>query len=162
VTAVEEIDGYRFVLPVEPRTDDYDAQGHLNNAATVRLFNDLRIEYVRRVIGEWWGDDLRANARVVVARELHVSYDSEARPGEPLLGAMRYTRREGKAAIIEQLLVARDDGRMVARAWVVQLLASGGRAVEWPERYFDAVAAVEGGAVEHRARRSPQPFGPPG
>ena len=39
-------DGYRFVGPVEPGAYDFDAQSHLNNAATVRLFNDLRIAYV--------------------------------------------------------------------------------------------------------------------
>ena len=42
-TAALRDEGYRFVVPVDPAPGDFDAQGHLNNAAIVRLFNDLRI-----------------------------------------------------------------------------------------------------------------------
>jgi len=57
--------GYRFVTVVEPVADDYDAQGHLNNASTVRLFNDLRIAYVRGEIGPNWLDELQRDQLVV-------------------------------------------------------------------------------------------------
>jgi len=62
-------DGYRFVVPVESENGDFDAQGHLNNASTVRLFNDVRIAYVRGEVGEEWAEILRADRLVVAARE---------------------------------------------------------------------------------------------
>ncbi len=104
---------------------------------------------------------LRDNGYVVAARELHVLYESEGMPGEAFVGAMRYTRREGKAAIIEERLVEAVTARPVARAWVVQLLAQSGRAIDWPDRYFELVAAIEGHPVECRARPAREPFGPP-
>ena len=59
---------------------------------------------------------------VIAAREVHVLYESEGMPGEAFVGAMRYTRRDGKALILEQRLVEATTGRAIARAWVVQLL----------------------------------------
>ena len=154
-------DGYRFIIDAPTNEGDYDRQGHLNNAAAVRLLNDLRIAYVEAVAGEWWRDVLRTEGNIVAARELHVLYESEAVPGEQLVGAMRYAHVAGKAAIVEQRIVERDIARPIARAWVVQLLASGGRAIDWPEEYFAAVEAFEGRAVERRPRQDAPPWGPP-
>ena len=52
--------GFRFVVPAPTLPDDFDRQGHLNNAAIVRVFNDLRIAYVHR------------GSRRVVARDARV------------------------------------------------------------------------------------------
>ena len=96
----------------------------------MRLFNDVRIAYVRGEVGEEWMEMLRRDRLVVAAREVHVLYESEGLPDEEFVGAMRYVRREGKAAVLEQRLVEAATGRAVARAWVVQLLVSrrqGGR-----------------------------------
>jgi acyl-CoA thioesterase FadM len=158
---VLEADGYRVVDPVVTRTEDFDAQGHLNNAATVRLFNDLRIAYVHGRIGAWWSEEIRANAFVIAARELHVLYESEGRPGEEFVGGMKYVGRDGKAAVLEQRIVEATTGRAVARAWVVQLLVQGGVVVDWPERYFDRVAEIEGHTIPARPRSTPRPWGPP-
>jgi acyl-CoA thioesterase FadM len=146
-------DGYRFVLPVAVTAGDFDAQGHLNNASTVRLFNDLRVAYVRDEIGDEWVQTLRRDRLVVAARELHVLYESEGRPDEDFVGALRYIRREGKGAVLEQRLVEAASGRAVARAWVVQLLVQDGRVVDWPDAYFSRVAAVEGREIPVVARR---------
>ena len=146
-------DGYRFVQPVPTSDDDYDAQGHLNNAATVRLFNDLRIAYVHGRIGGWWPDEIRANGYVIAAREVHVLYESEGLPGERFVGGMKYVGREGKAAVLEQRIVEATTGRAIARAWVVQLLVQGGVVVEWPARYFARVAEIEGRGIAVRPRR---------
>lgn len=154
-------DGYRFIAAVPSSESDYDRQGHLNNAATVRMFNDLRVAYVEAVLGDWWPESLRANAYIVAARELHVLYESEALPGESLVGAMRYAHRNGKAAIVEQRIVERATARPIARAWVVQLLALDGSATDWPPEYFDAVEAFERRPVEVRARSGAPPWGPP-
>jgi acyl-CoA thioesterase FadM len=154
-------DGYAYADPVLPRADDFDHQGHLNNASIVRLFNDMRVEYVHGRIGAWWPQEIRAQGYVIAAKELHVSYDSEGFPGESFVGAMRYVYREGKAAVLEQRIVEEHTGRAVARAWVVQLLVQDGVVVEWPARYFDAVAGIEGRDLEVRSRRSTRSFGPP-
>ena len=154
-------DGYRFVVDVEPLATDFDGQNHLNNAATVRLFNDLRIAFVRGEIGEEWVETLGRDQLVVAAREVHVLYESEGLPGESFVGALRYVRREGKAAVLEQRLVEGSTGRPVARAWVVQLLVQRGTVVEWPELYFARVAAIEGREIPVGPRRPAAGWGPP-
>lgn len=154
-------DGYRFVVPVEPEPGDYDAQGHLNNAATVRFFNDIRIAYVRGLVGSTWTDLLNERGYVVAARELHVLYESEGLPGQRLVGAMRYSHREGKASVLEQRIVEAETARPIARAWVVQLLVQNGSVMEWPDLYFDRVAEIEGREIEIRPRRARTDFGPP-
>jgi len=135
-------DGYRFVTPIVPVAADFAAQGHLNHAATVRLFPALRVAYVRGEVGNEWLQIIGRDGLIVAARELHVLYESEGMPGESFLGAMRYVRREGKAAVLEQRLVEASTGRGVARAWVLQLLVQSGAVVDWPESYFTRVAEI--------------------
>jgi acyl-CoA thioesterase FadM len=154
-------DGYRFVTGVPVVESDFDSQGHLNNAAIARMFNDLRVAYVRGEVGAFWTDMLLEERYVVAARELHVLYESEGMPGETYLGAMRYTRWEGKAGIIEQRIVEASSARPLARAWVVQLLARDGRAIEWPARYYERVCEIEGRTVERQLSRKDRSFGPP-
>jgi acyl-CoA thioesterase FadM len=152
-------EGFRFVVAVEPGPSDFDRQGHLNNAAIVRIFNDLRVAYVQDRVDIRWREHLGAERLVVVAREVHVLYESEGLPGEEYVGAMRYVRREGRAAIIEHCLTEASAARAIARAWVVQLLVRDGGVVDWPEFYFGLVAEVEGAPIEQRPgfRR---PWGP--
>ncbi len=154
-------DGYRFVVPVELVPSDFDAQGHLNNASTVRLFNEVRIAYVRGEVGAEWVEMLRSDRLVVAAREVHVLYESEGLPDEEFVGAMRYLRREGKASVLEQRLVEAKTGRAVARAWVVQLLVQDGKVVDWPDANFERVAAIEGREIPVGPRRSSRAWGPP-
>jgi acyl-CoA thioesterase FadM len=155
-------DGYRVVDRVATSTDDFDAQGHLNNAATVRLFNDMRVAYVHGRIGPWWPEQIRAEGFVIAAREVHVLYESEGLPGEELVGGMKYVGREGKSAVLEQRIVEATTGRPIARAWVVQLLVQAGRVVEWPARYFERVAEIEGVEIPARPRGVVPRWGPPG
>ena len=154
-------DGYSFVVGVEPRAEDFDAQNHLNNAATVRLFNDLRIAYVHEAVGAWWPEMLRAHAYVIAARELHVLYESEGLPDESFVGGMKYVARDGKAAVLEERIVEAASGRPIARAWVVQLLVQDGTVVDWPERFFDRVTEIEGRPLPAQPRSAPSPWGPP-
>src|SRR5262249_41470921 len=97
----------------------------------------------------------------VAAREVHVLYESEGRPDEEFVGALRYLRREGKAAVLEQRLVERATARPVARAWVLQLLVQDGKVVEWPDSYFARVAAIEGREIPVGPRRPASEWGPP-
>ena len=152
-------EGFRFVVPVEPAPAHFDRQGHLNNAAVATIFNDLRVAYIYEHVGDRWGEHLREHGLVVVAREVHLLYESEGLPGEEYVGAMRYVRREGRGAIIEQRLAEAAYGRPVARAWVGQNLVHDGAVTDWPEWYFDIVAETEGRVIESRpsVRR---PWGP--
>lgn len=163
MTAYEALagDGYRFVVPAPTVPEDFDRQQHLNNAAIVRVFNDLRIAYVVGAVGEWWPDFIAEHGCVVAARELHVLYESEGQPGESFVGAMRYTRRDGKALILEERLVEADTGRAIARAWLVQLIVRDGTVVDWPERYVARVAEIEGRAFPTRTRGTAARWGPP-
>ena len=95
-TAALIADGYRFVIPIVPEPGDFDAQDHLNNASTVRLFNDLRVAYVRGEVGDEWVETIRRDRLVVAAREVHVLYESEGLPGDAFVGGLRYIRREGR------------------------------------------------------------------
>jgi acyl-CoA thioesterase FadM len=153
-------DGYRFVVPVVPIEGDFDAQGHLNNAATVRLLNDLRVAYVQGEVGFEWVELLRRDTLVVAAKEVHVLYESEAFPGESFLGGMRYVRREGKASVLEERIVEATTGRSVARAWVLQLLVQNGTVIDWPDLYFARVAEIDGREIPVEPRRH-TPWGPP-
>ena len=146
---------------ITPDASDYDGQGHLNNASTVRLFNDMRVAYVRHVLDPWWSERIRSAGFVIAAREVHVLYESEGFPGEHYAGGMKYVRREGKAALLEQRIVEATAARAVARAWVVQLLVQEGAVVDWPDEYFVRVEAAEGRAIERRPRRADIGFGPP-
>ena len=157
---VLEADGYRVVEPVDTSDDDFDAQRHLNNAAIVRLFNDMRVAYVHGRVGAWWPDEIRTNDCVIAARELHVLYESEGLPGERFVGGMKYVGRKGKAAVLEQRIVESSRGRAIARAWVVQLLVQRGKVIEWPARYFDRVGEIEGREIPVRARSMSRPWGP--
>jgi acyl-CoA thioesterase FadM len=89
-------------------------------------------------------------------------YESEGLPGEAFVGALRYVRREGKAAVLEQRLVEAETSRAVARAWVVQLLVRDGQVVDWPDEYFARVAAIEGREIPVGPRRPASAWGPPG
>ena len=153
-------DGYRFVVPIVPEPSDFDAQGHLNNAATVRLFNDLRVAYVQGEVGFEWVGLLRRDTLVVAAKEVHVLYESEGFPGESFIGALRYVRREGKASVLQEQIVEATTGRSVARAWVVQLLVQNGTVIDWPDIYFARVAEIDGREIPREPRRH-TPWGPP-
>ena len=154
-------DGYRFVTDIVPVEADFDQQGHLNNAATVRLFNDLRGMYVREQVGAEFLEAIYRDQLVVAAKEVHVLYESEGFPGEQFVGAVRYVRREGKAAVLEQRLVEKSTGRAVARAWVLQLLVQRGAVIDWPDLYFSRVALIEGREIPRAPRRPPTAWGPP-
>jgi acyl-CoA thioesterase FadM len=161
---VSATDGYRFVVPVVLTAEHIDGQGHLNNAAVARILNDLRVAYVMAGPGPRWGEFLRGEdvRRTVVVRELHIAYDREATIDDELVGCVRVSQRRGKAKIVEQRIVDVARDLPVARSWAVQLLVEAGTVREFPDFYWDAIAAAEGQAVPPRPRVAPVPFGPPG
>jgi len=154
-------DGYAFVTDAPTTPADFDHQAHLNNAAVVRMLNDLRIAFVRQCLGSRWTDYLQRESVVVVVRELHVLYESEGLPDERFVGSVRIGRRSGKAGIIEQRIVEAATARAVARSWVVQLIARDGRAVDFPEWYWPLIAEIQGRPVPEVAAAERAPWGPP-
>jgi acyl-CoA thioesterase FadM len=159
--AVPEIAGFRFVAPIEPEASDFDAQGHLNNAAIVRLFNDLRIMYIQSRVGPPYLDYLAHERATVLARELHVLYETEGQPDEQYAGGVRIAGRSGRACFFEQALVEATTGRGIAQCWTVHLLVRDGRVVDWPALYWELVAGAEGAPV-HEAPPAPRSqWGPP-
>jgi len=138
-------DGYRAVFTVDSITTDVDQhQAHLNNTAAVRIFSELRIAYVASRLAPDWPRHLRKEKLIVVVRELHVDYQSEAWPHETFIGATRLAFRRGKSVLIEQALVEATTARPVARAWVVQLLVGESGVERWPDFYWDLVTRSEG------------------
>lgn len=157
-----ETEGYRFIRPVVLTEDEIDRQGHLNNAAVARIFNDLRIAYVVDGPGPRWLEHLVADRLTVVVRELHISYEREATIHHELVGCVRVVARRGKAKILEQRLVDVARDLVVAKAWVVQLVVRSGTVIEFPEFYWDAIAAVEGRVLPPEPRGPSTEWGPPG
>jgi acyl-CoA thioesterase FadM len=155
------VPGYRFVVPVAPTDADVDSQGHLNNAAIARIFNDLRVAYIQAGPGRPWGEYLAREQAMVVVRELHVRYDRETALGDELYGAVRVSQRRGKAKIVEECIVLAT-GESVAQAWVVQLHVRAGEVIPFPDFYWDALAIAEGAPVPVREEVCPRPaWGPP-
>ena len=149
-------DGYRFVVPAPTVPDDFDRQGHLNNAAIVRLFNDLR-DRVRARRGRRRGGPTSSRRPDASSRraKLHVLYESEGLPGESFVGAMRYTRRDGKALMLEERLVEADD-RTRDRRGVVGAAARAGRRRRRLARALRRTSRGDRGArVSPRARALP-------
>jgi acyl-CoA thioesterase FadM len=153
-------DGYRFVVPVDTPDSAFDGQGHLNNAAVAQIFNDLRVAYMITAQPEL-GRSLAERGYVIAVREMHVLFESQAMPGERLIGGVRVEGRRGWAQVTEQRIVEESIGRSVASAWLVHLILRDGRVVDWPDGYWETVADIEARAMPAQPRITPVPFGPP-
>jgi acyl-CoA thioesterase FadM len=153
-------DGYSFVTAIDTLDGDFDQQGHLNNVAAVRYFQDLRIGYVMARLAPRWTDHLRTEQLVLVARELHVLYETEGMPGERFVGGARVRTRQGRAGLMEERIVEARAGRPVARAWVVQLLVRDGRVVDYPDWYWELLEHSEGVPVHVLDAGARRPWGP--
>jgi acyl-CoA thioesterase FadM len=163
VVSLASTEGYRYVVPVTLAPEHIDGQGHLNNAAVARILNDLRVAYVFAGPGPRWGEFLRNEGvrRTVVVRELHIAYDREATIDDDLVGCVRVSARRGKAKIVEQRIVDAARDLPVARSWAVQLFVEEGAVREFPDFYWDAVAAAEGRVIPPEPRGPTVAWGPP-
>ena len=160
VTALAE-DGFVAVFDVETlETDRDEYQDHLNNAAVVRIFNELRTAYIAARFAPDWPRLVRRQALTVAVRELHVLYESEGWMHERYVGATRVAQRRGKAVVLEQRLVEASTARPLARAWILQLLVGADGVTDWPDWYFELVAEVQGAPVPAVAATR-TPWGPP-
>lgn len=153
-------DGYRHIRAIDTPASAFDGQGHLNNSAISRIFNDLRVDYMIMEHPEL-GADLGAAGYVVAVREAHVLFESQGLPGEQYVGGIRIEGRRGRAQIVEQCLVEATTGRSIAREWSLQLLTRDGAVVDWPADYWAMVAELEGRPMQPYARADDRGFGPP-
>lgn len=135
--------GYAYATALEVSNDDLDVQGHLNNVAIVRLMQELRVGYVRERLAP--GRLALYDDVVVVTADVHVSYLSQGRPGEAYAGAASIVARTDKAYCYDEVLIARQDDRVVARARVVELWLSRttGRVIPLPDTFLAMLEATE-------------------
>ena len=141
-------EGFRVVFDIESIPSDADAHlNHLNNHASVRMFNELRVAYVASELAPDWPRFVRRSGSTVVVRELHVEYQSEGLLDERFVGGTRWAARRGKSGLVEQHLVEATTGRPLARAWVVQLFVGPRGVAPFPDWLWDRLGEVEGGSV---------------
>ena len=135
-------DGYPFVDDVDVPESAYDEQGHLNNVAVLRLFEQLRRNYMAAT-GGLHREFLPAGL-VIGVREMVCSYVTEAMPSEELRGACRVLGRSRRSYLFDEVLAAGD--RVVARVRVLECVIEreAGRAIEIPEEFWSIFERMEG------------------
>lgn len=160
VAAAIAADGFRFAIDAATSAADADEHGHLGDAAVARIFDDSTAAYALHRLGPRWPAYLAAGGLIVVARELHLVHETPGRPTEHHVVGTRVAAHRGRACVIEHRLVAADDRRLVATGQLVQLLVTAGRAVGWPDWYWDLVATAEGHPIPKESRDI-RSWGPP-
>jgi acyl-CoA thioesterase FadM len=135
--------GYTAQTILEPGESAYDMQGHLNNAAIVGLFSELRMFYMREIAGGI-RRHLVPDGVVVGVRDLFVRYESEGMPGEQVRGGCRIVGRSNRAYLFDEIIAA--GNRVIARAAVVECVIdrAAGKAIEVPAALWEWFESVEG------------------
>lgn len=105
------MDGYRFTLPMEVRFRDLDALGHVNNAVYLTYFESARMAYWMHVNGR---TDL-SGMNMILARA-EVDYRSQLGYGDLLEIGVRCASIKRSSFVLEQAMVERRSGRLVAQA----------------------------------------------
>ena len=105
------MDGYRFTYPVQVRFRDLDALGHVNNAVYLTYFEAARMAYWMHVNGR---PDLRSMDMILARAE--VDYRAPVGYGDELEVGVRCASVKRSSFVLEQALVDRRTGRLVAEA----------------------------------------------
>ena len=105
------MDGYRFTYPLQVRFRDLDALGHVNNAVYLTYFEAARMAYWMHVNGR---TDL-SGMNMILARA-EVDYRAPVGYGEELEVGVRCVSVKRSSFVLEQALVERRGGRLVAQA----------------------------------------------
>jgi acyl-CoA thioesterase FadM len=139
---VSIFDGYPLETVVDVPESGYDEQGHLNNVAVLRLFEQLRRKYMMKT-GHLRREVL-PEGLVIGVREMVCSYVTEAMPSEELHGGCRVLGRSRRAYLFDEVLAA--GNRVVARARVLECVIdrNAGRAVEIPADFWAIFERMEG------------------
>ena len=105
------MDGYRFTYPLQVRFRDLDALGHVNNAVYLTYFEAARMAYWMHVNGR---TDL-SGMNMILARA-EVDYRAPVGYGDELEVGVRCVSVKRSSFVLEQALVERRNGRLVAQA----------------------------------------------
>src|SRR3954463_12082692 len=105
---------YRWVEDIVPLDSDYDDLDHVGNAAIARLLDVGRTDWFRSLPG-------REAGKHVVVRLVTISYENEARRGQPLRCGVRAISRTTKSITVDQLLWRAEDEAVVAHATAVHV-----------------------------------------
>ncbi len=105
------MDGYRFTYPLQVRFRDLDALGHVNNAVYLTYFEAARMAYWMHVNGR---TDL-SGMNMILARA-EVDYRAPVGYGDELEVGVRCVSVKRSSFVLEQALVERRGGRLVAQA----------------------------------------------
>ena len=105
------MDGYRFTYPLQVRFRDLDALGHVNNAVYLTYFEAARMAYWMHVNGR---ADL-SGMNMILARA-EVDYRAPVGYGDELEVGVRCASVKRSSFVLEQALVERRSGRLVAQA----------------------------------------------
>jgi acyl-CoA thioester hydrolase len=105
------MDGYRFVYPVQVRFRDLDTLGHVNNAVYLTYFEAARMAYWMHVNGR---ADLSSMDMILARAE--VDYRAPVGYGDELEVGVRCASVKRSSFVLEQALVERRSGRLVAQA----------------------------------------------
>ncbi len=105
------MDGYRFTYPLQVRFRDLDTLGHVNNAVYLTYFEAARMAYWMHVNGRM---DL-SGMNMILARA-EVDYRAPVGYGDELEVGVRCASVKRSSFVLEQALVERRSGRLVAQA----------------------------------------------
>lgn len=105
------MDGYRFTYEIQVRFRDLDALGHVNNAVYLTYFEAARMAYWMHVNGR---ADLSSMDMILARAE--VDYRAPVGYGDVLEVGVRCASVKRSSFVLEQALVSRRTGTLVAQA----------------------------------------------
>ncbi|MCG3133956.1 MAG: putative esterase [Planctomycetes bacterium] len=118
-------------FPVEVRSYEIDAYGHVNNAVVVQWLEQGRLEFLRARGMTYMSIPETMGVHVVVV-SLRVDYKAELFLGDRLEVASRVVR-VGRTSFTFEQTVTRSDGKLAASAEVVMVCTRGGAATPVPD-----------------------------
>lgn len=133
-------EGFTFALPIQVRWRDFDALGHLNNAAYLTYAEQARVTYVRDVLGNTWD-----NMPWTLA-DTHCRYVSAITLGDTVTIFLRTTKiGRSSLAFAFAIYTGKSDGRVAADGEQVMVhMDAEGRPAPIPDAWRRAISAFEG------------------
>jgi acyl-CoA thioester hydrolase len=105
------MEGFRFSLGIDVRFRDLDALGHVNNAVYLTYFEIARMEFWRRV-----NDRVDLTGMDMILARAEVDYRSPLVYGDRIEVGVRCASVKRSSFVLEQAIVHRPSGRLVAEA----------------------------------------------
>lgn len=136
------MDGYRFTYALQVRFRDLDALGHVNNAVYLTYFESARMAFWMHVNGR---ADLQSMDMILARAE--VDYRSPVGYGDELEVGVRCASIKRSSLVLEQSIVERRTGRLVAQARkvLVHYDYAAGRSKALPEEQRQRLMAQDPG-----------------